>query len=434
MKTVLALFICYLVTFVSAFAQQETQEQLLQKYQAMVIIEELNQHCPILSRLEAEVLNGQIVFANTNFSGKLDKVEKFKKEARIFARRTDCHAPEIQGLIGLARQEANDSMINHILLSRQIHTLDAADKKEEKIPMALLLNFQTDDEWQLIDDFYEEVKVNYLEQAGQEAWGTFIDSIVKVAGEKTAKTFFTNDKTIKSAAIESIESVTATANNREITTYYYNLEKTVRAFIEGADAQKTGFPYLRPANDFTNWAAYRPRGENLNWVLSYQGCGGTWQDLDCTLFITQDGELGIVFSGEQEISDIKISYRNTADEKEYNAYKTVEAPIGSNMANEVHMKENIALMTASAGKKTFTALLSKNHDRYREQVGTKERPSGKVYIFPQEVLPEIENLLKNDMIKLTFNTKLGVDVNIYKAMIPVHNYHRAKNWAYAQQD
>ena len=56
-KTAIFSTTLYLVSVVVAHAQAEDQSDLFQKYQAMVIIEEANQHCPLLSRLEAEVLN-----------------------------------------------------------------------------------------------------------------------------------------------------------------------------------------------------------------------------------------------------------------------------------------------------------------------------------------------------------------------------------------
>ena len=205
-----------------SIAQEETQEQLLQKYQAMVIIEEANQHCPLLSRLEAEVLRGQIVFANGTFSGKLDKVEKFKKEARIFARRAACNAPEILGLVGLARQQASDSMINHILLSRQIHLLDQQDVSDGKVARGLFLDFLIDDEWQMIENLYKEVKDNYLTQASEEEWEKFEDSILNVAEEKTTVIFLTNENLINTASIDTFESAQAKARNTEISSYYFN--------------------------------------------------------------------------------------------------------------------------------------------------------------------------------------------------------------------
>ena len=78
MKAILAFVMINFFTFSSAWAQADTQDDLFQKYQAMVIVEEANQHCPLLSRIEAEALNGQIVFADASFSGKLDMGEKFK--------------------------------------------------------------------------------------------------------------------------------------------------------------------------------------------------------------------------------------------------------------------------------------------------------------------------------------------------------------------
>ena len=82
-KKVFFSFVLSLLSSSGLSAQEENQNGLFEKYQAMVIVEEANQHCPLLSRLEAEVLNGQIVFANLAFSGNLDQVEKFKKEARV---------------------------------------------------------------------------------------------------------------------------------------------------------------------------------------------------------------------------------------------------------------------------------------------------------------------------------------------------------------
>src|SRR6056300_1161005 len=97
---------------------QEVQTQLFQNYQAMVVIEEYNQHCPILTRLEAEALNGQIIFANSSFAGKMDGFEKFKKEARIFARRMPCNSPQLDNYLAIAQQQAMDHMVNHVILAR----------------------------------------------------------------------------------------------------------------------------------------------------------------------------------------------------------------------------------------------------------------------------------------------------------------------------
>jgi|TARA_R110002096_G_C14661942_1_gene728522 hypothetical protein len=428
-KTAIFSTTLYLVSVVVAHAQAEDQSDLFQKYQAMVIIEEANQHCPLLSRLEAEVLNGQIVFANSTFSGKLDAVEKFKKEARIFARRSACDAPELMGLIGVARQEASDSMVNHLLLARQIHLLDQQAVKDGEITGILLLNYLQDEEWALIDNLYEEVKRNYLSQATEEDWEKFLESIVNVADEKTAQTYLSNEKLMTTRAAESFDAIQAKANNREITSYYYNLEKSVRAFVEGADAVKTGYPYSRPSNDFTNWTAYRPRDEKeINWVLSYPGCGGKFDGFFCTLFASAQGDIGVVVDGE--IEKITLEYRDPEDKQLAMSNKTVEGPIGSNELHEKNLHANLTSMTSSAARKIVQAMLSSDHDNYLSQSGSVRSENSRVYIFPKETLPALEVLGKNDLLKLII-TKNG-DVE-QEGVIPLHNYRRAKNWAYSIQ-
>lgn len=412
-----------------SIAQEETQEQLLQKYQAMVIIEEANQHCPLLSRLEAEVLRGQIVFANGTFSGKLDKVEKFKKEARIFARRAACNAPEILGLVGLARQQASDSMINHLLLARQIHLLDEQAIKSGVIPDGLLLSFLTKQEWQLLDNLYEEVKGNYLSQATSEDWEKFYNSVEKVAEEKTAQKYLANDLLVENGVSNTFDTAQARANNMEITSYYYNLEKSVNAFIDGAQAPKKNYPYSRPANDFTNWQAYRPRSEDeLNWALSYAGCGGLTSGVKCTLFVSVDGQLGVAV--DENITNVSLQFRNPDNDEIKRSNKAVEGPIGSNELNQANLTDNLELMVASQDKKKIIGLKSKTLSKYAVQTGAALTQGMVVYMFPTEILSSVEALHKNDVLRLTL---INDDDTEQSGVIPVHNYHRAKNWAYAIQ-
>lgn len=427
-------FACFtsLLSFMFAnlsFAQEETQDQLLQKYQAMVIVEEANQHCPLLSRLEAEVLRGQIVFANGTFSGKLDRVEKFKKEARIFARRAACNAPEILGLIGIARQQASDSMINHLLLARQIHTLDEQAMQSGIIPGGLLLSLLTEQEWQLLDNLYEEVKSNYLLQATSEDWEKFFDSVEKVAEDKTAQKYMANDLSIKNGAPKTFDTVQARANNMEITSYYYNLEKSVNAFIDGADAQENSYPFSRPANDFTNWSAYRSRSEDeLNWVISYSGCGGAAGDIGCTLFTSVDGLVGVVV--DENVTKVSLQFRNPEDEEFKRSNKAVEGPIGSNELNETNLNDNLEMMLASDDTKNIIGVKSEALSKYTSQTGTEPAEGLVVYMFPKEMLPAVEGLHKNDVLRLTLMDDDGTEK---RSVIPVHNYHRAKNWAYSVQ-
>ncbi len=430
LKTVvMGAFACALNT-VPAIAQSETQEDLFQKYQAMVIIEEANQHCPLLSRLEAEVLNGQIVFANDTFSGKLDAVEKFKKEARIFARRAPCNSAQIMNLIGIARQHANDSMVNHMLLARQIHLLDEQDRQDGKIESGLLLAHINDDGREMLDNLYEEVKSNYLSQATVDDWETFQQSVVDVAEEKTTLKFLTNENLMKVSGVKNVEGVQARANNAEIKSYYYNLEKSVRAFVEGANAEKTGFPYSRPANDFTNWTSYRPRTREINWVLSYEGCGAGLIS-ECTLFISAGGDVGLALKGD--VKKVMMEFRAPDDEDLYRANKAVEGPIGSNELNEQNMNDNLQAMLGSSGKRNIEASYSAENKRFSSQTGVKPADGTKVFMFPAGTLDELDKLKKNDVVKLTVEVNEGDDHTQKEYVIPVHNYHRAKNWAYSTQ-
>lgn len=431
MKTIFTVVFFSIFAISFAYGQEDTQEQLLQKYQAMVIVEEANQHCPLLSRIEAEALNGQIVFANGSFSGKLDMVEKFKKEARIFVRRMACDAPEIMGLIGLARQEASDSMINHLLLSRQIHLFDLEDSRDGKINRGLLLDYMSAEEWQLIEELYQDVHENYLKQASEEVWGNFIESIEKVAQDKTAEKYLQNEQILKTGAPGDFRAVQAMATNREITSYYYNLEKTVLAFVEGASADDKGYPYTRPANDFTNWTAFRPRTDELNWVMSYPGCGGSQTDVKCTLFTNQKNEIGVVLQGD--VRSVSLDFRNPDDQDTFSANKAVEGPIGSNELNENNMNDNARFMDGSETKNTVSGISSDEHDKYRAQTGTDIPENSSVYIFPKETLASIEKLHKNDVVKLTVEVKKQDGNEQWVSIIPVHNYHRAKNWAYSTQ-
>ena len=431
MKVILVFFMINFFTVSSASAKVDDQQDLFQKYQAMVIVEEANQHCPLLSRIEAEALNGQIVFANSSFSGKLDRIEKFKKEARIFVRRMACDAPEILGLIGLARQEASDSMINHLLLSRQIHLFDQQDSASGIISRGLLFDYLLDEKWQLIDELYEDVQKNYLEQADQEAWQNFIESIEKVAGDKKTQKYLANEKILKTGAPGGFETVQAMSTNKEITGYYHNLEKTVLAFIQGASADDKGYPYSRPANDFTHWTAFRPRRAELNWVLSYPGCGGNQGQVKCTLFTNQHNEIGVVLQGD--VSSVTMDFRNPDDQEIFSANKAVEGPIGSNELNKNNMSDNASLMDGSQGKNTVRALSSDEHNIYRAQTGADIQENSVVYMFPEGTLQSIEKLHKNDVVKLTVEINTQEGNNEWISLIPVHNYHRAKNWAYTSQ-
>lgn len=427
-------FACFasLLSFLFAnysVAQEETQEQLLQKYQAMVIIEEANQHCPLLSNLEAEVLRGQIIFANGTFSGKLDRVEKFKKEARIFARRAACNAPEILGLIGLARQQASDTMINHLLLARQIHLLDEQAVQSGVIPGGLLLRFLTNEQWQLVNNLHDEVKGNYLAQATTEDWEKFYDSVEKVAEDKTAQKYMANDLLIKNGAPQSFDTVQARANNSEITSYYYNLKKSVNAFVDGAAAEKNNYPFSRPANDFTNWKAYRPRSEDkLNWVISYVGCGDVSGASDCTLFTGDDGQVGVVVN--ESITNVSLQFRNPEDDGLKRSNKAVEGPIGSNELNAANFNDNLEAMLTSDGKVNIAGIRREELSNYTSQTGTAPKDGLVVYMFSKDTLPAIEALHKNDVLRLTFKSDDGGEKS---SVISVHNYPRAKNWAFSVQ-
>lgn len=410
---------------------QEDQTQLFQNYQAMVIIEEYNQHCPILSRLEAEALNGQIVFANTSFAGKMDAVEKFKKEGRIYARRMPCNAPELDNYLAIARQQAMDHIVNHVILARQVHLIDEKHREEGKIEAGLLLSYLDEDEWQLLDNLYEEVKANYLSQVDEEAWDAFFDSVVKVAEDRSTVSYLESQATLQSGAPKELGAVQAKVRLQDITSYYLNLEKTVRAFIEGADAAERQYPYSRPANDFTEWTAFRPRDEDLNWVISYPGCGGNNREIGCTFFANVNNEVGIVLDAleGQEVKNVSLTYRDPEDTKLKNSNKVIEGPIGSNQLNSGNFLSNVEQLKLSNDKILSEARLSDDHSKFKAQTGDVAVEGSTVYILPEKTLSNIDKLHKNDVLILTIETGSGEIENI----MPVHNYLRAKNWAYITQ-
>lgn len=416
----------------SANAQDGEQAELFQNYQAMVIVEEYNQHCPMLSRLEAEALNGQIVFANNSFAGNMDQVEKFKKEARIFARRLPCNAPQLEAYINIASQQAMDHMVSHILLARQIHLLDEQSRREGKIQAGLLLNYLNEEDWAMIDNMYEEVKENYLGQASEEEWDAFESSIVKVAEENKTIQYMESTAVINSGAPDNLGGVQAKIKLRDITSYYLNLEKTVIAFIEGADADERGYPYSRPANDFTHWTAYRPRtDEQMNWAISYPGCGGDNAKVSCTLFTNIDGEVGVSVSGNNgvSVSDVTLAYRSPEDNDLKTKNKAVEGPIGSNEANQDNLNANIQALKESGQKIVASGAISAAHQSQKAQTGDIGNEDAKVYVFDKATLGHINQLHKNDVLILTIDTGEEKIENI----MPLHNYMRAKNWAYTTE-
>ncbi|MCC3860387.1 hypothetical protein [Pseudemcibacter aquimaris] len=415
---------------VSSYAQNAEQAQLFQNYQAMVIVEEYNQHCPMLSRLEAEALNGQIVFANNSFAGNMDQVEKFKKEARIFARRMSCNAPELEAYVNIAQQQAMDNMVNHILLARQIHLLDEQSRGEGKIQAGLLLNYLSADDWALLDNMYEEVKENYLNQATEEEWDEYESSILKVAEENKTIQYLESSAVINSGAPDNLGGVQAKIRLRDITSYYFNLEKTVVAFIEGADADERGFPYSRPANDFTHWTAYRPRNDKpLNWAISYPGCGGNAGTFACTLFTSVDGDVGVSIGEELDVKSISLTYRNPDDGDLKQNNKAVEGPIGSNLANQDNLNDNIQSLKDSNEKMIVQAALSSSNDNQKMQTGDQGMENAKVFVFEKGTLANIDKLHKNDVLILNIDTGEDVVENI----MPIHNYMRARNWAYTTE-
>lgn len=410
----------------SANAQDDTQEVLFQKYQAMVIIEELNQHCPMLNRLEAVVLNSQIIFDDANFLGKLSKVEAYKREARLYARKVSCVSPDVLGLLKIARQQANDNMINQLFLARQIHLFDLADVKNKKIPLGLILSDLKAEDWTLIEGLYDQVKANYLSRVGQDLWQNFEDSIIKVAEKRTAVTFMSNQMIISSSAKESFPAVQATANNNDISSYYFNLEKSVRAFIEGAKAQETDYPYSRPANDFTNWTAFRPRNNALNWRVSYVGCGGHWQEFDCSLFVSNENEIGIVVTGENSPDKATLIFRNSNDQETYQSLVNLEKDIGTNKADYNDFVKNAVLISTSKDKISFEGTLSNEHDQLGAQSGAEKMDNAKIFIFPKATFQKLAQLKKNDIVKLEFSLK---NEKQNDGLMPIDNFHNAINWA-----
>jgi len=295
----------------------------------------------------------------------------------------------------------------------------------------LLLDYLIDDEWKLIDELYDDVHENYLKQADEEAWDSYIDSIDKVAGDKKAEKYLGNEKIIETGAAGNFETVQATATNREITSYYYNLEKTTRAFIDGATAEDKGYPYSRPANDFTKWTAFRPRAADLNWVVSYPGCGGNQTEVKCTLFTNQKNEIGVVLQGD--VGSVTLNFRSPDNQEIFKANKAVEGPIGSNELNENNMNENAELMDSSNTKNTVSARLSTEYELLRAQTGADISENSAVYMFPEQTLATLEKLHKNDVVKLTVEIKSEGGNNEWVSIMPFHNYHRAKNWAYTTQ-
>lgn len=427
LKATVSIFISVVVSmFFSgiAMAQGESQEQLFKNYQAMVIIEEYNQHCPMLSRLDAEALNGQIIFANDSFGGSMDRVEKFKKEARIFARRMQCNAPELQEYYDIASQQASDYFVNHILLARQIHQYDIQSATEGKIQGGLLLDFMSEEEWALLDNLYQEVKDNYLKQATEEQWNDFEASVLKVAEERTTLKYLESRAAMDTGA-EGLATVQAKISLQDITSYYFNLEKTVRAFVEGASADQRGYPYSRPANDFTNWTAFRPRAESLNWAVSYPGCGGNNSVVVCTFFTTADGQAAVVLP--KNIKDVSLTYRKAENSKGHAALKAVEGPIGSNLLNQGNLDANVVFTKALTDKIAVKGVLNNDFSRFRAQTGDAAKEDSAVYVFPKKTVADIKMLDKNDALILSIKTGDGVAI---ENIMPLHNYKRANNWAY----
>jgi hypothetical protein len=411
----------------NSMAEEESQEQLFKNYQAMVIIEEYNQHCPMLSRLEAEALNGQIVFANSSFAGSMEAVEKFKKEGRIFARRMQCNALELQELYTIASQQASDYLVNHILLARQIHLYDIKNTSEGKGQGGLLLDYMTEEEWGLLDDMYQEVKDNYLSQATQEQWDAFEASVVKVAEERTALRYLESKAALDTGA-EGFATVQAKINLKDITNYYFNLEKTVKAFVDGASADERGAPYSRPANDFTGWTAFRPRNENLNWAISYPGCGGRSANIDCTFFTTANSEIGV--SLPRSAKEVSIAYRNPNNVDLKTSLKAVEGPIGSNVLNLDNFNANVVETKSADDLITNNGVHHSELNSLSVQTGDVVNQNHNVYLFAKETLDNINKLHKNDVLIVTIKTDDG---EVEEKIMPLHNYLRANNWAYSTE-
>lgn len=417
-------FLVYIILTGWVNAQEQTQELLFQKYQTMVVIEELNQHCPMLSRLEAEVLNGQIIFADTGFSGKIAQVNDYKRKARLYARSVDCHAPQLKELLNIARQEANDAMVNHILLARQIHLFDLKDMTDKKIPDGLLLSDLSDNGWAVIDGLYGEVKNNYLTRADQDSWDSYEKSIIDVAEKRTAATFMENEAKIITYKGDNFMVIQAMTNNKDISSYYYNLDKSVKAFLDGSKTSSTGYPYSRPANDFTNWTAYRPRNDDLNWLLSFDGCGGRWQGVECILFISTTAEVGLVLSGQKaaNVDQVVITARNSDDNLAYEKLIMLENLKGGNEADFNDLQKNAEFLIKQQASLRFKGMPSDKHGQYGAQTGNILKENSKIFIFPPQLLAHMAKLKENDVL----NVEIAMEND---GIIPINNYHRAMNWA-----
>ena len=140
------------------------------------------------------------------------------------------------------------------------------------------------------------------------------------------------------------------------------------------------------------------------------------------------GDIGIVVDGD--IDTVSLEYRDPDDKRVAMSNKAVEGPIGSNELHQKNMNDNLVSLMNSPSKKMIMGTLSVDQNHYASQTGLERYKDSKVYIFSKETLPAIELLGKNDVLKLTI--KQDGD-KVEDGVIPLHNYRRAKNWAYSIQ-
>ena len=163
-------------------------------------------------------------------------------------------------------------------------------------------------------------------------------------------------------------------------------------------------------------------------MVSYPGCGGKFDDISCILFTSVNGDLGVVIDGK--INTVSLEFRNPDNKELARANKSVEGPVGTNEMNEKNRDDNLEAMLNSADKIKIEATENDENKSYLSQVGTKAAANAKLYLFPEGSLKSIERLSKNDLLNLTIVTPDGKQQT---SILPMYNYHQAKNWALSSQ-
>ena len=378
-----------LISLLATTAQAQQSDPRLFDLRNLVIVEQLNQKCPLLDLASDAAVRAGADISAAELATDYGDITDFILNAREWANVTRCKDETAENYVAFSHQAG------YLWLGQLLYTAVLLDKQQ---PIFAAVDNNMQDE---IRAHSARFKNRITAVQGPAQWSAIQQSVAK-----------------------DLKALTTTPNLPAVKILRSSIVNTVQSFVLEKQLIALGAPHKRPSNNSSGWNAWRHRnGANPTWAVSNSFCAPLRADANykypCNIFFDGRGNLGISIGAISALGAVPTQVTLTMPETIQEQRSLLVQRNGYQVVNWQAIETFSPKLVPA---KSYSHILRSDDSELSFQTGIQGKQASRwVFRFPEQTKLHWKKLGANDLIEVVVTFQAPDGKTFTSSALPGNN-------------